>query len=106
MIEPIPVPWKVGRSRQEEGLVTEAKIAKKRGARVHPRSGAGRIKDDASSEDFILEIKDANKTHTLKAADLDALFRRAVSQGKTPQYVIYFQSVDLTATIEFKRGMR
>lgn len=104
-MDPIDLPWKPTRSRQMDGMATEKKIAKKKGARVHPRSGAGHIKDDASNESTVIEIKDAGKTHTLNAADLDGLFKRANAQGKDAEYVVYFGSKDLTATIHLQRGM-
>lgn len=100
----IDTPWSGHRTRQVQGTYTEREIAKRRGARLHPRSGAGRIKDDASTDDTIIEIKDADRSHTLKGSVLDSLFRRAVRQGKEAQYVIYFTAVDLTATIHLKRG--
>lgn len=99
----ISVPWK-NRSRQETGMQTEKLIAKKRGARLHPRSGAGNIKDDASTDDAVLEIKDAMKSHTLQGAALDKLFRRATRQGKDAKYIVYFTETDLTATLTITKG--
>lgn len=96
------LPWQP-RSRQMQGRRTEQVLARQRGARTHPNSGAGRIKDDASTEDTVIEYKDAKKTHTLKADDLDALFRRATKQGKDAEYVIYFGDHQLLATITFER---
>lgn len=81
-------------------------MAKDRDARPHPMSGAGRIKDDASTETDQYEFKLANKSHTLKGADLYQLFVRAIRQGKEPKYVVYFDSVDITATITLERGRR
>lgn len=87
----ISLPWEP-RSRQKEGERTERRIVKKRGGRVHPRSGAGRIKDDGSTDTEVIEVKDANVSHTLKARDLEALFERAVRQGKDAVYVIKFNN--------------
>lgn len=80
-------------------MQTERKIVKQRGGRVHPRSGAGRIKDDGSSETELIEVKDAVAMHTLKAADLFKLFRRAVAQGKDAVYVVQFKDHHIRATI-------
>ena len=99
----IPMPWSP-RSRSKEGEQTERQIAKKRGMRAHPRSGAGRIKDDASDEHTQLEVKDANKSHTINAKELLVLWKRAMQQGKEAKYVIYFKSIDMTATLSLERG--
>lgn len=101
----IDMPWSP-RTRQQEGMATEKRLAKKRGLRLHPRSGAGRIKDDASSDDKVVEFKDAYKTHALKGDDLDKLLRRATQQGKDAEYVVYFNGFDLTATIKVQRGQQ
>jgi hypothetical protein len=99
----IPMPWSP-RSRSKEGEQTERHIAKKRGMRPHPRSGAGRIKDDASDEHTVIEVKDANKSHTINAKELLTVWKRAMQQGKEAQYVIYFKSIDMTATMTLRRG--
>ena len=100
---PFELPWKV-RSRSQQGLQTEEQIVKKRGGRVHPRSGAGSIKDDGSTEETVFEVKDAVKTHTIKSTDLNTLFRRAVQQGKDAEYIVYFGADDLTLTGKITRG--
>lgn len=102
--EPL-LPWQK-RSRSLQGRQTEKQIAKSRGARLHPNSGAGKIKDDASSEDVIYEVKDANKSHTVKSVELDNLLRRAIGQGKEAQYVVYFREHDLTMTCIIERGKK
>lgn len=104
MAEPIEMPWKPQKTRQVEGRDSEKHQAKKHGARLHPNSGAGHIKDDASNEDTIFEFKDANKSHTLKATDLEGLFVRAVRQGKQAKYVILFGHVGLEAEITLRRA--
>lgn len=101
----LDIPWKQT-TRQVQGMKTEKEIAKARGARLHPRSGAGRIKDDASTSDKVLEIKDANKTHSIKGSDLAKLHRRASQQGKNAEYIIYFTDDDLTATLTITKGKR
>lgn len=97
------MPWSP-RTRPQDGMKTEKDIVKKRGGRVHPRSGAGNIKDDGSTATEVFEVKDADKTHVLKASQLFAIWRRAVRQGKEAKYIVYFRSVDLTATITFQKG--
>lgn len=99
----IDMPWSP-RSRSKEGEQTERQIAKKRGGRAHPRSGAGKIKDDASNDDTVFEVKDANLSHSIKASDLLALFNRATRQGKDAEYVIYFKSVDITLSGRLRKG--
>ena len=75
------------------------------GARVHPNSGALRIKHDASDKETLYEIKDANKTYTLKAEELNELWVRAARDVKTPEFVIVFKHHGLTATIQITKEM-
>lgn len=103
MAKEIDMPWSA-RSRQKEGEQTEQQIAKRRGARAHPRSGAGSVKDDASDDDTQYEIKDANKSYTLQAAEVLTLWQRAVKRGKDAKFVIYFKSVDCTLTCTITKG--
>lgn len=103
-MEEIEMPWQP-RTRQVEGRLSEARLAKKLGARLHPMSGAGRIKDDMSTDDHIIEAKDANLSYTLKSSDLDGLFRRAVQQGKEPLFIVTFKN-NIIAEIHLrKEGM-
>ncbi len=60
------------------------------GAKLHSNSGAGPVKGDASDENNLYEIKDANLSHTLSSKDLETLWKNACNQGKDPHYVIYF----------------
>lgn len=99
------LPWKT-RSRQKQGRVTEKEIAKKRGARVHPNSGALRIKHDASDDETLYEIKDANKTYTLSGKELLELWKRSAMELKEPVFVVYFTEADLTATMIITKGKR
>lgn len=85
----IDLPWSP-RSRQVQGRVSEARAAKDIGARLHPNSGAGRIKFDYSNEETIFEHKDATKTHTLNGGFLMAFFRMAAKQNKEAVYVVEF----------------
>lgn len=98
------LPYKVTRTPQEKGRIEEVKMARKRGATPHPGSGAGKIKDDASNDDYLYEFKNVSRVHTLKGADLLALFKRSIQQSKEAQYVIYFEQENLTATITLRRG--
>lgn len=94
------------RSRQEQGRVTEARLLKQRGARVHPNSGAGHIKEDGSDEHLLYEVKDARKTFTLNAKDLKTTFTRALRQGKMGVWLVYFSDQDVTVEIRLIPGGR
>lgn len=94
--------WKP-RSRQEEGRKTEKEIAKRIGAKVHPNSGALRIKHDASDAETLYEIKDANKVYTLGAEELYVLWVRAVRETKEPVFIIKYNHRGITATISITR---
>ena len=99
------VGWKA-RTRQSEGRQTEKEIAKRRGARLHPASGALRVKNDASDKEKVYEIKDANKTYTMKGSELRDLWRNAVKQLKDPVFVVYFKEYDITVTMTIAKGKR
>lgn len=100
----VPMPW-AKRSPQQEGLQTEKRLAKSYGMRVHPRSGAGRIKHDASNEDTILESKEANSTHTLSGDYLNTFYVRAMQQGKEPLYVVRFKQTGIIAEIKLSKSV-
>lgn len=102
--ERLGLPYAVTKTPQVMGRVKEKQMAKDRGARLHPNSGAGRIKDDASNEDTQYEFKNVRTSHTLKGADLLALFKRSVRLGKQAEYVVHFEDQNLTATINLTRG--
>lgn len=51
------------------------------------------------------EIKDANKSYTLKADDLFTLWKRAVQEGKEPVFVVTFMHRGVKATITINREM-
>lgn len=95
--EGINLPWKP-RSRQEQGRQTEAKVVKI-GLRAHPNSGAGSIKYDASDDETLVEVKDANKSYTLNAAYLEDLFKTAARQNKTAVMVVKFPNIIIEAII-------
>lgn len=100
------LPYDGLKTRQVQGRVSEKKMAKDRGARLHPMSGAGRIKDDASTEDVQYEFKNVMHSHSLRGKDLLALFKRAIRSGKEAVYVVHFDDVDLTATITLTKGRK
>lgn len=83
------MPWSAG-SRQRDGRLTEKRLAKSLGAKAHPASGALRIKNDASDDETLYEIKDANKVHTINAVEVMKLWREAVKADKEPVYLIKF----------------
>ena len=100
------LPFDGVKSRQVQGRKAEVRMARDRGAPPHPMSGAGRIKDDASTDDTQYEFKNVLHSHSLRGKDLLALFKRAVRAGKEPIYVVYFEDSDLTATITLTKGKR
>lgn len=69
------------------------------GLRAHPNSGAGNIKYDASDEDNLVEVKDANKSFTLNAAYLEDLFRTAARQSKTAVIIVKFPDIVIEAIV-------
>lgn len=98
------LPYDGVKPRSVQGRIQEKKMAKERGARLHPMSGAGRIKDDASTDDTEYEFKLAGKSHVVKGAELYQLFVRAIRQGKEPVYAVYFDDVDITLEATLTRG--
>ena len=97
------LPWKP-RSRQMEGMSSEKEQARKRGARLHPRSGAGSIKWDASSDEVLYEMKNVQKSHTLTGAYLRRLALDAAHQGKEARYVVTFEAdgVEIECRVNLK----
>ena len=57
---------------------------------MHPASGALRIKNDASDETILYEIKDANKVHNIKAVELLKLWKEATMADKDAIYLVKF----------------
>lgn len=98
--------YRVTQTPQEKGRKAEVKMARDRGARPHPMSGAGRVKDDASNEEHVYEFKNVARSHTLKGRDLLGLFKRSIQQGREARYVIYFEQEDVTATMTITRGRK
>lgn len=95
------VPWTVP-TRQEQGRTTERRLLAERGARRHPMSGAGSIKQDGSTDTEVFEIKDANRTFMLSGAELLVGYLGAVRQGKDSVWIIKFTN-GIKATINVTR---
>lgn len=93
------------RTRQQDGAVTEKKVLRARGARQHPRSGAGRIKEDGSDSERLYEVKDANRSFTLRGTDLAQSFARGVQQGKDAVWIVQFAN-GIEAEIHLTRKAR
>jgi hypothetical protein len=64
--------------------------------KVHPNSGAGHIKHDGSDDEFLVEVKDARKSYTMKSTELRELTTRAIRQSKLPMFLVYFIDGDFT----------
>ena len=70
---------------------------------LHPMSGAGRIKGDASTADgAYVEIKDANKSYTLTGDDLKKAWTEAVrAEHSGCLFIITFANgMRLTGVVE------
>lgn len=96
------MPWSP-RTPQEQGHATERRILRKRGARAHPRSGAGRIKLDGSDDQTLIEVKSANRQITLDGAVLKRDLTRASHQGKALAWIIAFGEAGIEAEITVRR---
>ena len=79
-------------------------MLRKRGARLHPNSGAGSIKWDGSDEDFLYEVKTTRRSFTMNGAMLAKMFRDAVQQGKQPKLLVRFTDYDLVADVSVVPG--
>ncbi len=90
-MEQLSLPWDV-ETPQKGGRRREKVMAKENGARLHPNSGAGRIKRDFSTDTELFEAKTAGKTHRLNAEDLLDLYRQAAIQDKEPVYLVEFDN--------------
>jgi hypothetical protein len=95
----LQLPWNAHDTPQVKGRKAEKPMAKKVGARVHPNSGAGSIKNDMSTDNAIIEMKTAGKSHTLSAKYLEGVYTNATRQGKDAVLLIVFPNVTLTAHI-------
>lgn len=95
-------PWEP-RSRQDEGRRNEQRVAKRRGTRLHPGSGSGSIRRDASNDEVVEEYKLASKSFQLKGTELRASYLDAVSQGKDSMWVIEFDDVGIEVEVRVRR---
>ena len=66
-------------------------MAKSYGARLHPNSGAGNIKEDASTATEVLSFKTTDgKGWRITAEEMLLLLKRAQRMEKEPLYVLDF----------------
>lgn len=75
-----------------------------RGAVIHAMSGAGRIKHDGHTEEFLFECKDALSRYTITATEMKELFVRACRQNKTGIFLIYFAGARFTVECKLIPG--
>ena len=107
------IPWLLGESVRRHpsadqarlGRVIERQVLRQVGARQHPRSGAGSIKDDGSDDETVYEIKSAKKAHTLRGDYLNRLYERATKQGKEAVMIVVFTDAGIRATITLERDV-
>jgi len=97
------LPWRA-RTPQDKGREAEKRLVKQRGGRVHPRSGAGRIKNDGSTREADFEVKHtARSSFTLKGEELKKSWVQAVRSGKEQMmWVIEFEKHGIVAEIIVK----
>lgn len=88
------MPWRTP-TRQEVGLQEEAIILKLHGARQHPGSGSGQIKEDGSTDEEIIQIKTVNSTVVLKGIDIQQLWLAASRTNKRARLIVFFDSLGL-----------
>lgn len=100
------LPWHPSVTRQVQGRKTEREVLTKRGARVHPNSGAGNIKDDGSDDDAVYEVKDARKTYTLNGKHARDMMVRANRQGKSAKYIVIFDDLGIEVEMEIRPSGR
>ena len=83
--------WHKEETPQLKGRRLESGLAKSYGATLHPNSGAGKIKDDASSATNVYEFKTTSaKGYRLDAEVLTAFLQRAQRVDKEATFVIDF----------------
>lgn len=101
-VSALGTPWSP-RTRQEEGRRNEQRVAKRRGTRLHPGSGSGSIRRDASNDEVIEEYKLAGKSFRLKGQELRDSYLDAVSQGKDSIWVIEFDDAGIEVEVRVRR---
>jgi hypothetical protein len=99
------VPWRK-QTPQAQGRTTEKRVLKSLGANVHPMSGAGRIKGDGSTKDFLYEVKESRKQFTLSLSLVKIMWRRAAKEGKDPLVIVKYPGYLVTMTIEKVREVQ
>lgn len=98
----VELPWNPV-SPQKKGRRDEAKAAKRSGKRLHPMSGAGRIKGDYSDDEYVYEHKSVSKQFTLRLSDVKSLWKSSTKTGKVPVWVIQFpDGYQATINIEYR----
>jgi hypothetical protein len=90
---------------QVTGRKVEKQILRDRGARQHPMSGAGRIKEDGHDEDNLYEIKNANRSFALNSEDLRQSWKRAAQQGRDAVWIVQFAN-GITAEMTLTMGAK
>lgn len=85
----------------------EARVAKRAGGRVQPRSGAGWArKNDVRTGRFLIECKrtDNKRSITLHATDLEALRRNAIRDSRigTLQFDLNGRSYYVLSEVDFE----
>jgi hypothetical protein len=77
--------------KNPHGKKSEKRVAKKMGARLHPNSGAGVTKSDASLKRFRMEMKSSMmQSVMLEMAWLVKIAHEALDHGQTPAVVVSF----------------
>lgn len=98
----VEIPWPE-ETPQERGRKYEKNRAREQGLRLHPGSGSGGIKHDASNDEILMEYKTATTSFMLNGKYLLGLFKQAVRQGKDAVMEIYFVKHRLIVTITIRR---
>src|SRR5689334_4232209 len=99
----IEMPWSLT-TPQQKGRKAEPQMAKNYDARLHPGSGSGRIRFDASNTENLLEFKRVLRSHNLNGPYLNKLFVEATRQGKESLYIVEFTADNIIAEITLRRG--
>lgn len=91
---------------QDRGRDYEKRRAKQEGLSLHPGSGSGRIKHDASDKDRLVEFKSVAKSFTLNGAYLKGLRDQGVRIDKEAILEVEFVEANITAVITIISGTR
>jgi hypothetical protein len=105
LAEVLPFPLVVPPTAQQAGTDFERQQAQRRGGRLTPMSGAGRIKGDIATDEHTIETKFTRRhSHTLKQSTLMTTLQAAERNGQEARYVVYFESADITLEGVISRG--